>query len=81
MKLTPELLKKIVKEELGKFGKERETEKVAKDTEEVDADGFADTLEKQVDMMKVLKIEEAKITARLKKIQEKKAILAKLIVK
>lgn len=80
-KLTPEQLRKIVSEEVGKFGKMRDTTKVAKDTEEVDADGFADSLEHHVDMMKALKLEETKLRARLAKIQEQKAAIAKIITK
>lgn len=81
IKLTKEGLRKIVMEELGKFGAVRDTEKVAKETEEVEAGEMADTLEKHVDMMKALKIEEGKLRARLLKIQEQKNVLAKKIAK
>lgn len=81
MKLTPQMLKQIVKEEMGKFGKMRDTEDAAKDTEEVGADEFADSLEKHVDMLKALKIEEAKLLRRLTQIREAKAKYAKLLAK
>jgi hypothetical protein len=71
VKLTPMLLKKIVTEEVAKFGDMKSTEDAAKETEEVDADEFADTLEKKVDFMKALKIEESKLTKRLTVIREK----------
>mgnify|MGYP000976698968 FL=1 len=88
MKLSARVLKQLVQEEVKKFGKPEDLEKVAKKTEEVDADEFADTLEKHIDMMKALKIEEGKIqaflskaTKRLEKIKEQKTKLAKLIAK
>lgn len=88
MKLSAKVLKQLVQEEVKKFGKPEEVEKVAKKTKEVDADEYADTLEKHVDMMKALKIEEGKIQkflaraqGRLAKIQEQKSKLAKLIAK
>lgn len=88
MKLSAKVLKQLVQEEVKKFGKPEEVEKVAKKTKEVDADELADTLEKHIDMMKALKIEEGKIqayvekaTKRLAKIQEQKAKLAKLLAK
>ena len=88
MKLSARVLKQLVQEEVKKFGKPEDLEKVAKKTEEVDADEFADTLEKHIDMMKALKIKERKIqaflskaTKRLEKIKEQKTKLAKLIAK
>lgn len=71
VKLSPALLKKIVIEEASKFGSMKSTEDAAKETEEVDADEFADSLEKKVDFMKALKIEETKLLNRLKVIREK----------
>lgn len=79
MKLTAKGLKQLVQEEVGKFGKVKDVKDVAKKTKEVEADGYADTLEKQVDQMKALKIEESKLKARLAMISERKAKLAKLI--
>lgn len=87
MKLSAKVLKQLVQEEVSKkFGKPEETETVAKKTKEVEADELADTLEKHIDMMKALKIEEGKINKYVKKaqkrlaeIQEVKAKLAKLI--
>lgn len=79
MKLSAKVLKQLVQEELGRFGKVKSVKDVAKKTKEVDADEYADTLEKQVDQMKALKIEEGKLKARLRTISERKAKLAKLI--
>ena len=79
MKLSAKALKQLVQEEVGKFGKVRDVEDVAKKTKEVEAGDYADTLEKHVDQMKALKIEESKLKARFAQIQERKAKLLKLI--
>jgi tRNA isopentenyl-2-thiomethyl-A-37 hydroxylase MiaE len=80
MKLTANGLRQLVKEELGKFGKVRNVKDVVKTVKEVPADGYADTLAKQIDQMKALKIEESKLKSRLAVIAERKAQLMKLIV-
>ena len=81
MKLTPRLLKQIIEEEAAKFGKMTDTEDAANDAEETDADEFADTLEKQVDFVKALKIEENRLVKRLAQIREAKIRVAKKIAK
>lgn len=78
-KLTSTLLRKLIEEEKSKFGDMEDTCKRAKDTEEVDADEFADTLEKHIDFVKALKIEETRLTKRLAKIQETKKQVLKRI--
>ena len=72
MKLTTQLLKKIIEEEVAKFGDMEDTTSRAKDTDEVDADEFGSdkTLEKKIDYIKALKIEESRLRNRLKKIAE-----------
>jgi hypothetical protein len=65
MKLTQSYLKKIVKEEMSKVAP------LAK-SEEVDADEFADTLEKKIDYVKALKIEEARLAGRLNKVKSQR---------
>lgn len=79
MKLTSRLLKRIIEEEVAKFGDMESTEDRAKDTEEVDADelGTEKTAEKHIDYMKALKIEETRLRRRLAKIQEVKRRLAR----
>ena len=72
MNLTNRMLRKIIEEEISKFRAERDVEAVAKETEEVDADELADTPEKKIDFMKALKIEEARLVRRLRRIQEQK---------
>lgn len=71
-KLTSSLLRKIVKEEMAKFGKEESTEDRAADTEEVDADelGTDAALDKHIDYVKALKIEEGRLNRRLTKVRE-----------
>ena len=70
MKLTSNLLRRIIAEEAAKFGKMRDTKQAAGETEEVDADEFADALEKKIDYAKALKIEEGRLQARLRRIHE-----------
>jgi hypothetical protein len=76
------MLTAIINEELGKFGAEKDVEKVAKGTEEVDADEYADTLEKHIDYAKALKVEEARLVKRLGKIREaRQRIVRKIAAK
>ena len=78
IKLTPTLLRRIVLEERDRILRESDpidagiddVEKV--DAEEKDADEQQDTLAKDVDHLKVLKIEEAKAIQRFKKIRAAK---------
>ncbi len=77
--LTPTLLKMFIKEEAAKLGDMESTEDAAKDTDEVDADEYADALEKHIDFAKALKIEEARCTKRLRKIRETRARVLKKI--
>lgn len=72
MKLTSRLLRKIIEEEVAKFGDMESTEDRAKDTEELDADelGSDKAKAKTIDFMKALKIEESRLRRRLDKIAE-----------
>lgn len=67
VKLTVEQLKRMIAEEKASMG---DVEKVAKKTKEVDADDYADTLEKDIDHLKAMKIKEAKLLKQLKSIRE-----------
>lgn len=80
MKLTPDLLKSIIMEEVKKMGKKmKQPADVAKSAPEVDADGYADSLENHFDMYKALGLEEARLVRRLGKIREAKASIKKKI--
>jgi hypothetical protein len=79
MKLTSKLLKKIIEEEVGKFGKMVDTEDV--DAAETDADEYADSLEKKIDYVKALKIEEGRLRRRLAKISEARNRVVKSITR
>jgi hypothetical protein len=81
MKLTSRLLKRIIEEEMAKFGEMQSTESRAKEAEEIDADEFGTdkAKEKTIDFIKALKIEESRLRRRLAKIQETKARLARRI--
>ena len=72
MKLTSQLLKKIILEEVAKFDDMESTEDRAKDTEELSADEYGSdkALEKKIDYIKALKIEESRLRNRLRKIAE-----------
>lgn len=80
-KLTPALLRRIIEEEVSKnFGDMDATDAKAKETKETDADEYADALEKHIDYVKALKIEETRIVKRLAKIREAKSRVLKKIV-
>lgn len=83
MRLTSKLLRRIIEEEVAKFGDEESVEDRAKDTVEVDADelGSEKVAEKHIDFMKALKIEETRLRNRLAKISEQKRRLARRISK
>ena len=78
MKLTSEMLRRIVAEEMKGFGKMGRPED--EHAEEVDADGYAETLEKHVDHAKALKMEEARLTRRLRHIREQRTALVKRMI-
>lgn len=78
-KLTPALLRTIIEEEVAKFGDMEDVTKRADDTEEVDADELAGSLDKKIDFLKALKIEEGRLTKRLSRIKETKQRLLKQI--
>jgi hypothetical protein len=81
MKLTSSLLKKIIEEEVSKFGSGESVEDRAKDAEEIDADehGSDKALEKKIDYIKALKIEETRLRRRLGKIVETRRRVARSI--
>lgn len=78
IKLTSKMLRKIVAEEMRGFGKMAQPEDMH--AEEVDADGYAETLEKHVDHAKALKMEEARLARRLRHIREQRAALVKRLI-
>ena len=81
-KINPRILKKLVMEELAKMtGELEDTEKVAKEVPETDASEFASALEQNIDFMKALNIQEARLVKKLKKIQEAKSKIGKRILK
>jgi hypothetical protein len=73
MKLTPEFIKNLIREE---FEKSFDV-----DVEETGADEYADALAKKIDFVKALKIEETRLNKRLKKIREQKEKTIKSINK
>ena len=89
MKLTPTLLRKIVLEERARMLREASQDPIAgnaahpEDIEatETDAADLAGTLEQNIDYMKALKIHEARLAAKLRKIQEAKSKVRNRIVR
>ena len=84
-RLTPRMLKKLVFEEkkrmLENFGDEESVEKAAKDTDEVEADDLADSIEQDIDWMKALKIQELKLRRKLRRVNEAKKRLRRRVIK
>ena len=86
-KLTPNLLRKIVLEERERILNESDPIEAGIDdvanvsAEEKDADEQQDTLAKDIDHMKALKIEEARLVRRFKKIREAKKRLKNRVIK
>lgn len=80
VQLSPKMLRKLIEAEVKKgFGDMEDVEKREKDTEEVDADEYADALDKHIDYLKALKVEEKRLTARLKQVKESRIRVAKLL--
>ena len=67
-------MKMVLKEKakMTSFGDVQKTEKVAKKTDEVDADEYADSLEHKIDYLKVLKIKENKMRSALSNLRRKR---------
>ena len=84
-RLTPNMLRRLVFEEkkrmLENFGDEEPVEKAAKDTEEVDPDDLADSIEQDIDWMKALKIQEFKLRRKLRRVNEAKKRLRRRVIK
>jgi len=77
MKLTSQLLKKIIAEEVAKFGDMGDVEDVKADEVAADEHGSDKTLEKKIDYIKALKIEESRLRRRLKKVVETRTRVAR----
>lgn len=81
--LTPDMLRKIVLEEMAKLHEEKKLKSVedkAKETKELtDGGDYADTLEKHIDMLKALKVKENKLRMELRSLDERKQKLIRKI--
>lgn len=84
-RITPSFLKKIIVQEARKLRMETleqgkdDVDKVKAD--EVDADDLANTLEKDIDFIKALKIKEARLVKNLNRIREAKTRLRRKIAR
>ncbi len=86
VKLTNEMLRRIIAEERQKLNETLEMglkhpSEAPKKTREVDADKFADTLENCCNWYQMCKLEEAKLSKQLKIVQEAKKRLKRKILK
>ena len=88
VKLTPALLRRMVIQEARKLRKAGlletletgVTDPTKVKAEEVDADEYAGSLEKDIDHIKALKIQEQKLERRLRRIRNaKKAVIKRMI--
>jgi hypothetical protein len=77
MKLTSNLLRKVIMQEVSKMKGGRDVEDV--EAEELDADEFGSdkSLEKKIDYMKALKIEESRLRKRIDRISEMRRRIAR----
>ena len=69
-----------LRKEVLETGKE-DIEKAAKDTEEVDAGEYADSIEQDIDWMKALKIHESRLARKLREVRTTKKRLAHRLTK
>ena len=85
-KLTPAVIRRIIKEERQKLNETLELKlkhpsEASKKTREVDATGYANTVAQCMDFYQMCKLKEAKLIQDLKKVQEVKRELKKRLLK
>jgi hypothetical protein len=81
-KINSRFLKKLVMEEIAKMtGELEDVEKVAENVPETEASEVASALEQNIDFMKALNIQEARLVKKLNKIQEAKSKIGRRILK
>jgi len=81
------MIKRMIVQEARRLHKEvletgkEDVEKAAKDTDEVDADEYADSIEQDIDWMKALKIHESRLARKLREVRTTKKRLARRLTK
>jgi len=86
-KMTPHMIKRMIVQEARRLRKEvletgkEDVEKAAKDTDEVDAGEYADSIEQDIDWMKALKIHESRLSRKLREVRSTKKRLARRLTK
>ena len=88
-RLTPHMLRKMVLNEKAKLKRRLRLETLEQnkgepentDTEEVGPSDLADSLEKDIDYIKALKVQEHRLRKKLRKISEAKKILRKKVLR
>ena len=82
-KITPEILKQIIVQEARKLQMEAAQEDADHpsdvDADETDASEYAGSVENKIDYMKALNIHEKRLRAKLAKVQEAKAKIARKV--
>ena len=82
-KITPEILKQIIVQEARKLQMEAAQEDADHpsdvDADETDASEYAGSVENKIDYMKALNIHEKRLRAKLAKVQEAKAKVARRV--
>ena len=86
-KMTPHMIKRMIVQEARRLRKEvletgkEDIEKAAKDTEEVDARAYADSIEQDIDWMKALKIHERRLARKLREVRVAKRKVSRRLTK
>ena len=86
-KLSPHMIKRMIVQEARRLRKEvletgkEDVEKAAKETEETDADEYADSIEQDIDWMKALKIHESRLARKLREVRRSKKKIARRITR
>jgi len=86
-KMNPQMIKRMIVQEAKRLrmevletGKD-DVEKAAKDTDEVDADEYADSIEQDIDWMKALKIHESRLVRKLREVRRSKKKIARRLTR
>ena len=86
-KMTPNALKRMIVQEARKLRKEvletgkEDVEKAAKETDEVDADSYADSIEQDIDWMKALKIHEKRLVRKLREVRKVRSKISRRLTR
>ena len=86
-RMTPSMIKRMIVQEAKKLRMEvletgkSDIKKAASETEEVDAGDYADSIEQDIDWMKVLKIHERRLARKLREVRTAKKRISRRLTK